>query len=501
MKAQISQLINKYGEARTKAYLIKRYGDPQNLHEYASLFPNHILYSLAPVHREIYKNIPYGGLQAYAAPRGSAKSTSINVIGISNFAIYGKYHFILLISDTYDQAKLHLGALKSELESNHFIHWLYGNVKSDTWGEEQIIVRSPVTGEECLIMARGQGMKVRGLKYKQYRPDLAVIDDLENLEIVYSAERRKKLERWFKFDLIPALSRPKNIIYLGTLLHYYALLKKVIDGKDIFKSWKRRIFKAIENGRSYWPEAYSIEYLTAIRDDPNHPEYVGSIVFAQEYQNEPQDDKDRIIKLAWIKEYSYAEKLRAVPAENDVLREKEFLKQFIGIYGGVDPAIGEKETSDSFSFYTYGITKSGDELQLDLIHGKFSIDEQVRLIIDGFKKWRHTIIGIESNAYQSGLNQLVRREAQKDPAAFGLKTRRIITDKDKIRRARIHSSAFEGGFVYLRTDHPNNAIIRGQIEEFPLGEHDDAFDSLLLAREARKKATFRASTSAKPKGF
>jgi len=35
-----------------------------------------------------------------------------------------------------------------------------------------------------MILALGAGMKIRGLKFNQYRPELAVIDDLENTEMV-----------------------------------------------------------------------------------------------------------------------------------------------------------------------------------------------------------------------------------------------------------------------------------------------------------------------------
>lgn len=439
---------------------------------------------------EILSNIPKGGKQAYAAPRGFAKSTVTDVIGLSWIAVHSHYHFVLLISDTYTQAQLHLGALKDELESNKYLKWLYGDIRGKTWGEDTIIVNG--TNGEMMIKALGAGMQIRGLRFKQYRPQLAIIDDLENLKAVYSPELRKKLERWFEFDLIPGLAKTKNVIYLGTLLHYHALLKQIVDKKGKFAGWYTRLYKAITNGKSLWPQMYPIEYLVEIRDNPLHPDYVGSIVFAQEYQNEPQDDKDRIIQIGWIKEYSYAAMVRSMSGDTDQMREIVFRKR-LEVYGGVDPAIGQKQTSDNFSFYTMGLDKeTGKEYQLDLIVGKFTIDEQVTKIIECYKRWKHDIIGIESVAYQEGLNQLVRSAAQK--AGLYLRTRPLKTDTDKIRRARIHSSGFEGGFIHLRTDHTETGNLRTEIEEFPLGEHDDRFDSLMLSREARQQPKVKAYT-------
>jgi predicted phage terminase large subunit-like protein len=316
--------------------------------------------------------------------------------------------------------------------------------------------------------------------------------------MVYSAERRDKLERWFNFDLIPGLAKEKNVVYLGTILHYHALLKKVVDRSGKYESWNTKLYKAIENGKSAWEAKYTMDELIAMRDDPSSPNYVGSIVFAQEYQNEPQDDQDRIIKLEWIKSYSYSAKLNSIEGVNDVVRKDIFLKS-LEIYAGVDPAIGQKETSDNFSMYVMGFDKlTGEELQLDLIHGKFTIDEQVERIVNCCIEWKVETLGIETVAYQAGLYQLVKKQVQ--IKGINLRIVAIKTDKDKIRRARIHSVAFEGGFVKLRSDHPKSDIIRREIEEFPFGEHDDTFDSLMLARELRVKPKSRGFVK-KPTGF
>lgn len=495
-RVPVREIIDKYGEVRAKAYLLQRYDNPAFISEFKFLFPNHLVSSSAPFHNEILSAIVQGGRQGYAAPRGFAKSTLINIVGLPWFALTGRYHFILLISDTYTQAKAHLGGLKQELETNKAIHWLYGDVVGNPWGEDRIVINGP--DGPCMILARGAGMKIRGLKFLQWRPQLAVIDDLENSEMVYSPERRIKLARWLDYDLMPALAKPKNVILLGTILHYHALLKKIVDKEGVYQSWKTHLYKALENGESTWPEEYPTEYLVAIRDDPEHPDYEGSIVFSQERQNEPQDDKDRIIKLDWIKEYHFASYLRTMIGENDVVRLDNWIKK-LKIFAGVDPAIGEKEMSDRFSAYVFGLDPdTGKEYQLDLIHGKYTIDEQVDKIVDLCKEWSVDILGIESNAYQAGLFQLVRTKLQKENVRTRI--RKIITDKDKIRRARIHSVAFEGGFVQLRKDHPKFDTIKKEIEEFPFGNFDDAFDSLMLAREARQKPKGRVFRH-KPKGF
>lgn len=485
-------LIPKYGETKTRQFLQWWFRDPAHFWDFASLFARHLGDNIPPFHRELVELALQEGKTAVAAPRGFAKSTIIGLVYLAWRALNGYSHFIPYISDTYLQAKLITGGLRSEIETNQAINFVYPDAKSDKWGEEGFVING--LDGKTFILPLGAGMKIRGLKYDNHRPDLAVIDDLENLEAVYSAERRQKLQKWFDYDLEPAMDRyNKNILYIGTLLHYHSLLKQVTENQGKYTGWKTRKYKALQDdGTSLWEARFSADYLREIRDNPLHPDYVGSIVFAQELQNEPQDDQDRIIKLGWLKEYSYAEKWRAMEADDDQKRQWKWLSTLERV-AGVDPAISEKQTADNFSMYIMGFEKSSAfEYMLDLIHGKFpDINKQVELIVQAVLDWKIEALGIETVAYQKGLAQLVRKELARK-AIYSCKLIEIKTDKDKIRRARIHSSAFESGYVHLRRDHANYATINKEIEEFPLGANDDAFDSLMLARETRQKPKARA---------
>ncbi len=493
-------LIEKYGSDRARLFLQDYFSKEDNFFAFCSIFSDFLGDNVPDIHRIIINECMQGGKFAACLPRGGAKSTLVSVLFNAWLALNGKRKFILQISDTHTQAAKFVQTIKSEIENNPLLRFVYPNARGETWtNDEGIVIVSP-KGNRCMILPLGSGMKVRGLNYKARRPDQATIDDLENSEMVYSAERRKKLKRWFDMDLEPAMDRyGKNIVYVGTILHYHALFKQVVDRKDKYKSWRVLKRKAIENGQSFWEARFPLKWLLEIRDNPDSPDYVGSIVFAQEYMHEPQDDKDRIIQLEWMKEYSLAAKVREQIGEDDDDRLKKWLRGLQRI-GAIDPAISEKTAADFFSLYVMGFEQStGNEYMLDLLHDKSKDpDKQVKWACDMVEEWDLQILAVETVQYQSGLATLIRKELQRR----GLYCRvvPIKTDKDKIRRARIHSVAFEGGFVFLRTDHQKCDIIRTEIEEFPLGEHDDAFDALMLAREARKKPKARVFAH-KPAGL
>ena len=496
----IPYLIETFGADRARLFLQDYFSKEENFFAFCSIFSDFLGDDVPDIHRIIISECMQGGKFAACLPRGGAKSTLVSVLFNAWLALNGKRKFILQISDTHTQASKFVQTIKSEVENNPLVRFVYPNVIGEIWTNDEGIVIVAPNGNRCMILPLGSGMKVRGLNFKARRPDQATIDDLENSEMVYSKERRKKLKRWFDMDLEPAMDRyGKNIVYVGTILHYHALFKQVVDRKDKYRAWRVLKRKAIESGKSFWESRFPLSWLLEIRDNPNHPEYVGSIVFAQEYQHEPQDDKDRIIQLDWMKEYSLAAKIREQVAETDEKRLEKWLRT-LDRGAAVDPAISERETADFFAIYVMGYEmETGNEYMLDLLHEKSKDPAQhVKWVCDMVERWDLQWVAIESVQYQSGLSTLVRRELQRR----GLYCRVIPvkTDKDKVRRARIHSVAFEGGFVHLRTDHPKCDIIKTEIEEFPLGEHDDAFDALMLARDARKRPKARTFAQ-KPAGF
>ena len=498
----LNQIRLEYGDEAPAEYLRYRLSLPEHIDEWPRYFPNHTTSRTPAFHIELLKDIDQGGHIADAAPRGFAKSTVVDVMGLARFAIYGRYHFMLLISDTYTQAKMQLGALKSELENNSMLNDIYGNLVGSTWGEDRIIVSG--LGGDVMIMALGAGMKIRGLRFMQYRPELVVLDDLENQEAVSSKERRDKLMRWLMYDVIPALSKDNhNIIYIGTILHHASLLKKVLDGEGSFASWRRKRYQAITNGQSLWPDKYPIEKLLSMRDNPAEPEYVGTLVFAQEYQNEPQDDHDRIFRLEWLNcRYKLAEQEfqhRARNPGDDTPWHKAFFSRIIV---GVDPAISEKDTADYFAMITIGIQRDNGHIWiLDYFRERIGDPlRQIQVVLDNYVVWNPDAIKVEIIAYQRGLYNLLRSEGAKRNLYPPLQAYK--PDGDKVRRAIMQSAQFSGNLVHIRDDHPLFQAFYDEIVQFPLGEHDDMLDAYLIAAEeavskprartfAQKPAMFR----------
>jgi len=444
----INELIEEFGDNQTSLFLKKQFSKLENKFAFANIcFPEHLQTESPPFHEELLTNLSSPENFAGAAPRGFAKSTLMMIDDCWDIVNANRHH-IVRISDTYTQSLEHLMTLQFELEYNPILRWIYGELKTEHWNQEEFVASTDVK-----VVAKGAGMKIRGLKYKQYRPDKIEIDDLENDEAVSNQERRVKLAWWFKMAVLPALAVNGKINFLGTILHSDSLLAHATSGVGEFKGWKNKIYSAIDqNNQSIWPQQWPLEKLESIRSNPEDPNYVGSLVFSQEYQNKPVNERDAIVKRSWIKYW-------------ETLPE---LKTKIII---VDPAISKNEKADfsAIQCWAKGIDKNDYLVEKDKNHYSFNeLGEAVRALyhrVNNRDNKKVDAIYIEITAYQAALKE---NDSLKD-----LPIRTFVPVKDKRTRLVVVSKFFEAGKVFIGSD--MSSVVE-EVVGFGSVAHDDECD-------------------------
>ncbi len=513
-------LIRQVGETQAKNIYREFFRDPANLEEFAELFPSYIPTKLASFHGDLYDYYEADGNFAGAAPRGFSKSTVTDTVYLAHRLLYARSHFALLISATYTLAESLLEGLKSELESNEMILWIFGDVRGRIWSTEGLIINAWADNDKreiVKVVPRGAGMKLRGLRFKQYRPDLVILDDIEDDEGVESADRREKLYNWFKRALLPALAKDnRKIIVIGTLLHRESLLSQMVHGKGIFSGWNRRVWRGIlEDGTSLWPERFTLDYLTAMRDDPTHEAYLGPLEFSQEIQNNPISEKDQIIKPEWTQSrfilndhlMRWAAQMRMNDPETAL---RSWTKtHFRRVIAHIDPAISEKEKADYWAMVTVGITQKcpicenggmNHIVVLDVVRFREADPEvQANFVGDQFMLWKQDKVKVETVAYQAGLYSIIKNIA--DKRKIHIPVWKWTPDRSKRRRAILQSASWAGGLVHIRMDMPFAAEFIEEVVQFPQGEHDDMFDAYLGAAEETVLRPKQRAFDRKPRGM
>ena len=170
---------------------------------------------------------PEGRKLAVAAPRGEAKTTFVDLFFALWCVVTGRKRYILIIADAFGQAASFLEAVKVELESNPRLEADF----QEYCGQGRIWnVGTIITAANVKLQAFGAGKRMRGLRHGPHRPDLVLLDDLENNENVRKPEQRDKLESWLLrtvLSLGPA-DDSMDVIYIGTILHYDSVLARTL---------------------------------------------------------------------------------------------------------------------------------------------------------------------------------------------------------------------------------------------------------------------------------
>ena len=177
---------------------------------------------------------------AVAAPRGFGKSTDVSVVFAIYAIVYDLKHFITLFSDAIELTETLIEAIKAEFEENERLKADFAEACGigKVWKVGEI-----VTNNNVKIKGFGSGKRVRGVKHGTYRPDLALIDDLENDTNVKSRKQRDRLEDWLDeaIDNLGSVNGDMDIIYIGTILHRDSVLARKLK----LKYWNPKTFRAL----------------------------------------------------------------------------------------------------------------------------------------------------------------------------------------------------------------------------------------------------------------
>jgi len=398
------------------------------------------------LHREWFSLLSSERKLGIIAPRGHAKSSIINIAD-NLFDICNGYEpYIVIFSDTPEQATEHLGAMVEELEGNERLIEFYGQLyeprmvgdrTKEKWTQSTIITKNGVKVE-----AKGWRSKTRGMRWKEYRPSKIVIDDIENDEDVMSQKMRNKLKATFEKKILNLGEPEAKYRFVGTILHFDSLLqnefKKPRDG------WTWRMYKAYKpDNEPLWPEWWTRERLE------NRRREIGEIPFNQEFMNNPLDPSTQIFKPV---EFYDSIDLTMVEC-----------------FGYIDLAISEKETADYTAIVTIGRHKNSGKLYvIEPVRIRGSISEQLQLVFDMNKKYHYKTFGVESVAYQKAFAQVLTQKSNEMNEYIPVSE--IQIDKDKVRRAIEITPYVENGTIVFNASHQE---FMAELVQFPKAEKDD----------------------------
>ena len=437
-----------------------------------------------------------GSRQVIAAPRGHAKSTNFTFKDTLHAVLYRYKHYCIIISDSSEQAEGFLEDIKTELEENGDIIEDFGSLKGDkAWRSGVILTKSDIKVE-----AIGSGKKIRGRKHRNWRPDLIVLDDIENDENVNTPEQRRKLKSWFEKAVSKAGDTYTDIMYIGTVLHYDSLLNNVLQNPRYHaKKYRAVISWAVNQGLwDEWESIYTNLFNENHEDDARAfyeanqeamlegvevlwedklPYYdlieikvtEGEASFNSELQNDPIDPDNATFNTEWFDYY-----------EPELMDWKSPEYIFIGTN---DPSLGKNKRSDTSSItnlalsiktgYMYVADSSIEKRKPDIIiQDVFEMSKRLKRDYGkGFYKF-----GVETVQFQYYFKEVMAQKSAEEGEYIPIEE--IQSTVNKVLRIESLQPVIKN--KYLKFNREHKTLLK-QLEEFPMGKNDDGPDGLQMA--------------------
>lgn len=435
---------------------------------------------LGPQHYHLLSRLdtkPTGVRSFTAAFRGGGKTTTLCVGQPLEAIAQGSHRLIVLVKFNKSMAEEGLQIIRDELDRNPLL--------VNDWPSLEYVQKFAGRGrktdkvDEILlrggrILAFGAGEALRGLLRRDpvtgelVRPDLVLLDDLEDPEQVRSKLRTDRLEEWVFADVagLAGPGAPLDILAIWNTIGPDALAVRALKGQGRFAGWDSASFPAEyideEGNRQPQWEGLPLEDLDHLLE-PHNPDgtanehFLGVSTYATEYLLDPRSREDTVFKEEWLKFGT------APPWEG--LRH---------ITGGVDPAASEKTTADYSACVWVGLDNKNNIWVKSVWRGRMSS----KALMDSVEKDARKIGVTDSKvAYEAVGGFAWGVEMLRDR---GLATSPVHPQHDKISRAQFAATRMEGGHILIDESLEDSEFVH-ELLAFGTGGHDDFVDAFVMA--------------------
>lgn len=415
-------------------------------------FPHYFTCASAPMHAEMDRLLTMvEDPVACAAARGFSKSTRVSFAAPLHAICYEQHHFIILVQCSLDLARPMVMAIRMELEENARIRSDFGDLRGQPWSDDEIVTRTGVK-----ILARGARQAIRGLKHGPHRPDLIVLDDIEDDDHVRNPEQVKRLLAWVREAVMPSLEpQYGSLLWIGTLLSRKSALAQILQDP----AWVHALLPG-ENpdGTSAWPERFP--------DPAKLRRRMGSAAYVKEVLLSPGDDEAALFQEKWIVRYRGA----------DIAGQRQVVKE------AIDPSLGRSETSDFRAFVKGGRSSEGYLYVRRPDIRRVSLDSIVRTAYARQLEEAADEILLEETGFL-GLQLYFRSEGERRGMQLPL---RMVSQSDpKELRIATMSPLVEQGIIRFLKDDPMTDLLVEQLLAFPASTvNDDGPDALATLSRA-----------------
>lgn len=456
----------------------------------------------------------------WAAPRGHAKSAYLTNIFPIHEVVYQNRRYIIIVSETASMSQTFIEYLKNTLKHNPKIVQDFGEVLSvNARLNEADNTEVFITHTDIKVQATSIGSQLRGSRFRNARPDLIILDDVESSKNTNTQDLREKNLHWFN-SVIEPIGDPDRtaFIYMGTLVHGQGLLPNILsrpeydskiyssileepertdlwdklqdmlsnpenpirleDAEEFYEINRAEMDKGI---KVLWETRFS--YLDLMKKKVD----VGTRAFASEYLNKPSDEESAIFVEEYLEDNTY--KLSDVMPNNRVRGD-------LDVFGFWDIAMGKNKRSDYNAIVIIAKDRrTGVVYVLEAWAEKCRPHKAIEKSLELIRKYRPRTFGVETINAQYEFYRQIQKRANIE-GIYGTRIKDVNPTANKEQRIEALEPLFEQGYIkILKTQR----LLRDMLLQYPQHQHDDLPDALAGALELSRFRTKRAYY--KPEGY
>lgn len=435
-----------------------------------TFFPRTCRQPSPPFHRAIDEAL--NGPHRYVAMmifRGGAKTTKARLYA-SKLIAYGLARTIVVVGKSQDHARRSVEWLMKAVDFNKQWSRAFGLRRGVKWTGEEIEVVNEVAGTTVRVLALGITGSTRGINVDDYRPDIIIIDDVEDEENTLTPEQREKTDDFIngalRNSLAPASEAPHaKMIFLQTLLHPDDSISRC--ARD--SRWHFLRFPCFDaSGESVWPDRWSTAELRREKESfiargKLHlwmREMECTIVSNELAAFDPAKLQYWDI-LPPLEECTVAVGIDPVPPPS----EREQVRGLRGKDSEVHAVV--LRWRDKFFLADYRVQRGHEP------------DWSISTFFELKRQWQPRSVRVEGVAYQRTLKWILEK-------AMTARREWLPINAPAERRNKVYRVTDVIGDLLARRAlyvHRSHADFIQQLTEFPQGEHDDILDAVAMAAE------------------
>lgn len=453
------------------------------------LYPNRFYRDFDSEHDKIFDLLDNSDnpRKVIAAPRGTGKTSIMNLLIPTKRLAFMDSRFIVPVSSTGYAAEQQSENLKNEFMNNSRLKSIFNIQKTRNFSKKQWVIEM-AGGEKSMVWPKGAGHQVRGMLFHDYRPDLVIVDDLENDENLRSELQRKQLKEWFYGPLINIVDRGTTgweIIYIDTLKHEDSLLQDLLDSSY----WDSVVLEMCDD--DYETKFPNMMSTPEVKDLAEQYREKGQIdVFYREYRNLPVATDDKPFTQEFFQYYTNKYNVPEFK-KVDFRDQSKFITVIV-----IDPAKTAKMNNAESALVGGSINIDTGELYYrDIVNGHWHPDELYREMNEMITRLRPEVVGVEVTGVNEFATYPIQTELRKNSPGVQLvelHARGGTREDGKTTRVRSLVSFYRKGLVWH--NHRCSGGLESQLLSFPRSKRWDIMDAAAYFVELFEKGQKYASS-------